>query len=309
MVQLEIFDKSFIIMNYENFFTRANPGLVVILIDQSKSMEDPWSGGKTLAEQTALSINRCLSEMALWFTSGTFIKNSANIVLIGYGGVKDSMAATLLHSGSIVSLFEDDSIPVLHLKQKISDGAGGIIEIDTDLKEFVKPTAVWGTPMASAFELAKSIIQEWVSRPLDSVDEDGKPIVRDASKDPVPIVVNISDGEPTDSEADVRKFAKDILDTTCPDGNPLIFNIHLSANGGKEVSMPTDDTDLPDAMSKLLYDISSRLPQSMVFAAQQMGFPHAVEGAKTFLSNVTEVEKFVNFLNFGTQGTKDPTLR
>lgn len=298
-------------MNYQNFFTRANPGLVIILIDQSKSMEDPWSGGKTLAEQTAMSINRCITEMGLRFTSGTTLKNSANIVLIGYGGVRDSWEANVLRSGSIVELFEDTTVPVQHLKQKISDGAGGILEIDFDLKEFVSPTAVWGTPMASAFELANRIVKEWVSRPLESEDEEGKTYSRDASKDPVPLIVNISDGEPTDKEEDVRKYAKEIMETACPDGYPLIFNIHLSANGGREVSMPIDETSLPDGdkMSKLLFDISSRLPESMVQAAQESGFPDAVANVKTFMSNVTEVEKFVQFLNFGTQGTNNSNIR
>ena len=298
-------------MNYQNFFTRANPGLVIIMIDQSKSMDDPWSGGKTLAEQTAMSINRCITEMGLRFTSGTTLKNSANIVLIGYGGIKDSWEANVLRSGSIVELFEDTTVPVQHLKQKISDGAGGILEIDFDLKEFVTPTAVWGTPMASAFELTNRIVKEWISRPLDSVDEEGRTFTRDASKDPVPLIVNISDGEPTDKEEDVRKYAKEIMETACPDGNPLIFNIHLSANGGREISMPMDESSLPDGdnMSKLLFDISSRLPESMVQAAQECGFPDAVANVKTFMSNVTEVEKFVQFLNFGTQGTNNSNIR
>lgn len=290
---------------YENNFTRANPGLIVFLIDQSKSMEDPWSGGKTLAEQTALSINRCISEMAIRFTSGTEIKDEANIIMIGYGGTKDSMEAELIRSGSIVTLCNDDTVPVLHLKQKISDGAGGILEIDVDLKEFVSAKAVWGTPMASAFQLASALVNEWVCRSREYEDEDGNVIIRDNSLDPVPLIINISDGEPTDNEADVRKYAREIMDINCPDGNPLIFNIHLSANGGQEVCMPMDDSVLPanDKMSKLLYDISSSLPETMVQAAKECGFPNAEANAKTFMSNVTEVEKFVMFLNFGTKGT------
>lgn len=283
-------------MSYDNNFTRANPGLIILMVDQSKSMEDPWSGGKTLAEHTATSINRCITEMGLRFNDGTSIKESANIVIIGYGGVKDSWEAQILRNGSIADLCNDPSIPEQHLKQKISDGAGGIIEIDIDQKEFVTPTAVWGTPMASAFQLAHSIIKGWVER-----DTQG----RDSSKDPVPMIINISDGEPTDSEEDVRKFAQEILSTACPDGFPLIFNIHLSAKGGIEVCLPKDDSQLPtnDKMSKLLFDISSTLPESMVQAAHEAGFPTAEVGDKTFMSNVTEVEKFIQFLNFGTKGT------
>lgn len=290
---------------YENNFTRANPGLIVFLIDQSKSMADPWSGGKTLAEQTAMSINRCIHEMVLRFTKGTIIKDSANIIMIGYGGTENSMEAELLRSGSIATLVSDDSIPVQHLKQKISDGAGGIIEIDFDLKEYLTPKAVWGTPMASAFQLASALVTEWVTRAKETVDDEGNSMVRDDSLDPVPLIINISDGEPTDLESDVRKYAKEIMEIRCPDGNPLIFNIHLSANGGQEVCMPMTDASLPanDKMSRLLFDISSKLPEAMVQAAKECGFPNAEAGVKTFMSNVTEVEKFVMFLNFGTKGT------
>lgn len=291
---------------YKNYFTRNNPGLIVFLIDQSKSMEDPWRDGKSLAEQTALSVNRCISEMALKFTSGTEIKNSANLIMIGYGGTAQSMEADLLRSGSIKDLATDDSIPVQHLKQRIPDGAGGILEIDFDLKQYITPTAVWGTPMASAFQLASALVNEWVSRSKETLDEDGNPVTRDDSLDPVPLIINISDGEPTDNEADVRKYAKEIMEIACPDGSPLIFNIHLSANGGhQEICMPKDDSVLPDSdkMSKLLFDISSSLPDSMVKAANESGFPNAEAGVKTFMSNVTEVEKFIRFLNFGTQGT------
>ncbi len=225
--------------------------------------------------------------------------------MIGYGGTKDSMEAELLRSGSIATLCTDDSIPVQHLKQKISDGAGGILEIDVDLKEFITPKAVCGSPMASAFQLASALVNEWVSRAKESLDEDGNPITRDDSLDPVPLIINISDGEPTDNEADVRSYAREIMEINCPDGNPLIFNIHLSANGGQEVCMPMNDCVLPvgDKMSKLLFDISSSLPGSMIQAARECGFPNAEVGAKTFMSNVTEVEKFVMFLNFGTKGT------
>ena len=66
--------------------------------------------------------------------------------------------------------------------------------------------------------------------------------------------------------------------------------------------MPMTDSLLPpnDKMSKLLFDISSALPESMVHAAKHSGFPDVEADAKTFLSNVSQVERFVMFLNFGS---------
>ena len=90
---------------YENNFTRANPGLIVILVDQSGSMSLEWTDGKSLAEQTAMVINRCIAEMGFRFTAGTTIKESANIVLIGYGG-EPNYEAQLSRSGSIREFVE-----------------------------------------------------------------------------------------------------------------------------------------------------------------------------------------------------------
>ena len=291
------------LIKYQNYYTRANPGLIVFLINQSKSMEAPWGEGKTLAEQAALTVNNCITELGILFTSGDKIKECVNIVIIGYGGTKDSMEAELLRSGSIATLCTDDTIPVQHLKQMIPDGASGTITIDFELKQFVTPKSVGRASMSSAFQLSSALVNEWVTRAKETLDEDDHPITRDDSHDPVPLIINISDGEPIDCEEDVRKYANEIMNINCPDGNPLIFNIHLSACGDKEICMPMTDSILSpnDKACKLLFDISSTLPETFAENAKSWGCLDAEAGVKTFMSNVTRVEKFLKFLNFGSE--------
>ena len=287
---------------YINYYTRSNPGLIVFLINQSRSMGAQWREGKTLAEQAALSVNRIICEMGMRNTLGDKIRDCAYIVIIGYGGTKDSMEAELLRGGSIAQLLADDTIPVKQFVGMIPDGAGGTIPIDYEMKQFVTPTSIGRGQMANAFQLASRLVKEWVTRAKETLDQEGNPSIRDDSHDPVPLVINITDGEFIDCEADVRKYANEIMSITCPDGNPLIFNIHLSAGDGKEICMPMTDSLLPSnaPMSKLLFDISSALPESMVHAAKHSGFPDVEADAKTFLSNVSQVERFVMFLNFGS---------
>ena len=73
----------------------------------------------------------------------------------------------------------------------------------------------------------------------------------------------------------------------------------------EEIQFPRNKSEIPngDELSGLLFDLSSSLPNSMVEAGHISGFPNLSEGVKTFMSNVKEVEKFVQFLNFGTKGT------
>lgn len=286
---------------FENNFTRANPGLIVILVDQSFSMSAEWTDGKSLAEQTALVINRCIAEMGFRFTSGTSIKESANIVLIGYGG-EPTYEAELIRSGSIREFIENP-IRKEVVKKKEYNREIGFYEIDFEIPINIEPVAGYVTPMGSALTLAESIVREWVNR-TDS---------RDKSKDPVPLIINISDGAPTDESgyimsdfAPIVDIANRIKSISCPDGNPLIFNIHLSPDcNTEEVQFPESKSQLPsgDELSGLLYDMSSSLPATMVDSAKLCGFPNLKAGVRTFMSNVNKVEQFVQFLNFGTKGT------
>lgn len=173
---------------FENNFTRANPGLIVILVDQSGSMSQEWIDGKSLAEQTAMVINRCIAEMGYRFTAGTTVKESANIVLIGYGG-DSSYEAQLIRSGSIRE-FVEHPIRREVIKKKEYNREMGFYEIDFEIPINIEPVAGYVTPMGSALTLAEAIVKEWVNR-ADN---------RDKAKDPVPLIINISDGAPTDED-------------------------------------------------------------------------------------------------------------
>jgi len=80
------------------------------------------------------------------------------------------------------------------LKRKVSDGAGGLVEVDEVMRVFVEPTASNGTPMAEAFKQAYTGVEKFISNHRDSFP---------------PVVINITDGEPNDSiNADAEALIK-----------------------------------------------------------------------------------------------------
>lgn len=288
---------------FTNRFTRANPGLLIYLVDQSFSMTDPWADGNSLAEQTALVINRCINETIQKFTDiSVGVKESANVVIIGYGGIENSDTAYLIQKGTIKEL-ANKPLRIEEVNKKVPDGAGGLVEIKYEMPIWIEPKGVWGTPMAKAFDMAYQIIDGWVTKKQNrktSPDANaGQPAL-----DPVPIVINITDGMPTDSIDDVKANANKIKSIACPDGNPLIFNVHLKPNGGNEIMFASENPNADEA-TELMYEISSELPEAFVKDANTAGF-EVKGGEKTFLSNCKTVEKFIAFLNFGTNaGTGD----
>lgn len=64
--------------------------------------------------------------------------------------------------------------------------------------------------MANAFQLASRLVKEWVTRAKETLDQESNPSIRDDSHDPVPLVINITDGEFIDCEADAKTFLSNV---------------------------------------------------------------------------------------------------
>src|SRR5689334_3993010 len=64
------------------------PGLIVILIDQSQSMDSPYEG-TTKQDFAALAVNACIYEIMNACKSGPNIKDRCHIGVIGYGQVTE----------------------------------------------------------------------------------------------------------------------------------------------------------------------------------------------------------------------------
>lgn len=270
---------------YNNSFSRSNPGLVVIMIDQSASMYLTSSkNGLQLCENAANSVNNLINEFILKLTTmdsdgEEIVKRSIKLVLIGYGGSKNE--AYIICDKWIDEV--EASYPKGHVKMTTREGT-----FPQDCIVVLEPIADNCTPMAWAMSLVKDTVSDWVNDPQHS-----------SNNDPVPVVINISDGAPTDSDDDVRKYAKDIMSLKIPDGNPRIFNIHISANSNSEIYFPNSKFGM-DSDSELLFDISSDVTQDLVETIPEL-LNHSIKGGeKMMMSNVSDPAVLVQFLKIGT---------
>lgn len=270
---------------YNNSFSRSNPGLVVIMIDQSGSMCLTSSKNNLeLCENAANSVNNLVNEFILKLTTmdsdgEEIVKRSLRLVLIGYGGPNDE--AYVICDKWIDEV--ESTYPKGQVKMTTREGT-----FPQDCIVVVDPVADNCTPMAWAMSIAKDKVSEWVNNPQHS-----------SANDPVPVVINISDGAPTDSDDDVRKYAKDIMSLNIPDGNPRIFNIHISANSSSEIRFPNSKSGM-DSESELLYDISSEVTQDLVETIPELLNYSIKGGEKMMMSNVSDPAVLVQFLKIGT---------
>ncbi|WP_036477339.1 hypothetical protein [Myxosarcina sp. GI1] len=277
-------------MSYNQEISRANPGYLIVLIDQSFSMCYPYGSAGTKAKECATAVNRVLRETVLACTDGEEIKNSCYISVIGYGKTKD--AAINAFSGSLatkpmvsVSDLTENCLRVENIKRKVSDGAGGLVEIDDQFPIWIEPAAVGETPMSNGFQMASQLISQWIEEHKTSFP---------------PVVINITDGE-ANSLPRAKAAAEQLSQLATDDGATLILNAHISGATDNEVILPSSVEQLPsgDSYAQFLYEISSELPPLMLERAAASGLepsPHS----KGFVYKA-KLETMIQLLEIGTK--------
>lgn len=275
-------------MSYSTEISRSNPTCFLFLIDQSGSMEDQFGGEYTLrkADAVADAINKLLQNLSLKCAKAEGIRDYFHVGVIGYG-VTVGSAFKGSHAGKeLIPISEIGMQPsrVEDRPQKIPDGAGGIIEQNVKFPTWFDPVANGQTPMCKALNLAEKIMTQWLNNHPDCYP---------------PIVINISDGEPTDG--DPTQAAEAIKNLSSSDGNVLVLNLHLSSQRTQPIEFPDSDINLPDEHAKLLFRMSSVLPEKMRLEAENDGF-NVAEQSRGFIFN-SDIVKVIQFLDIGTRAT------
>lgn len=277
----------------EKQWSSATPGLLIILLDQSGSMMSPYEG-TTRTKFASLAVNKVIDNIIQKNFDGDAPKNRCFISVIGYdNNVKE------LCSGWLKDL---DASPLRYetLKKKIikksPDGAGGILEekVEIEVKQpvWVEPTDKNGaTNMLGAFQLAKEVIEKWMSDP-------------EHADYPAPVVINISDGVPYYEDKEPREcmqetvaLANEIKTLSNKDGNVLIFNAQIDTANGKVV-FPADKDAVSQEEAKFLYDITSEVPEAYKAAAAMNELP-TEEGSRGCIFGADGVQ-LIQLINFGS---------
>ena len=285
-------------MPYSADISRTNPGCFVFLIDQSGSMSQALGGqpGIRKMDSAAETLNRTLDTICQRCSQGLDIRDYFHIAAFGYRTDDKgySIVSSLLPDTSPEEPFlliskVVDAAQVEDRQVKVSDGAGGLVEVTQSVPYWIQPTAEYGTPMCEAMDLVTRATDHWISQHPDSYP---------------PIIINITDGVATDG--DPEPFAQNLMNMATNDGNALVFNAHLSETATRPIQFPNDETTLPDPYSAKLYRMSSTLPEANRALAVTLDLP-MVENARGFVFNAN-LEALVHFLDIGTRGVASVDL-
>ena len=249
---------------YKQKITTARPGCIVILADQSGSMDEPL-GKRIKADIVAEAVNTVIAQLITVCTSGEEIKDRCRICVIGYG--------------EEVSYIVNDMVSKLYKRP----------ETGKRTPTWLIPKASNTTPMTEAFELAYPVVQQ-------SCSEYGKSFP--------PVVINITDGAPNDYESTKEAAKKVMeLQTIDGNALVFNIHIADSGKEISLPNSTAQFEKEPYAeYAEFLFGISSVLPESLIARAESHGFP-PLPGSRCLGYNA-KPELMLGLLKLGSQPTR-----
>lgn len=275
-------------MAYEAQISRNGPTAFLFVVDQSGSMSDKMSSGKSKAEFVSDALNRTLMNLVTRCTKSEGVRDYFDVGVIGYNGngvsngLSGVLGSQILHP---ISTFEQNPSRIEDRKRKQDDGAGGIVETTIKFPIWFDPVATGGTPMRAALTRAAEELVGWCDAHPDSYP---------------PTILHVTDGESTDG--DPEELASHVRQIRTNDGAVLLFNLHASTLGHNPISFPSAESGLPDNFAKLLFRMSSPLPDHLIRFAQNDGAAVTME-ARGFTFNA-EAAEIVQFFDIGTRAAQ-----
>lgn len=270
-------------------WSSATPGLLIVLVDQSGSMMKPYDGNDSRTQFAAKAVNRVINTIIQKNFDGKQPKNRCFISVIGYDAEVKKLASGFLQK------LDANPLRIEEVTKKVSDGAGGLVEIKSKMPIWVEPIDKdrW-TNMTGAFQMAKDTVEAWMA---------------DKPENPAPVIINISDGVPYYDHKEVSDCMQETIDVVntiksieTQDGKIQIFNAMLG--DGQKVVFPKTDAELVNDEAKFLYEISTEIPEAYRSAAEKNELAYEA-GARGAIYNA-DAEHLVKLIDFGsTKGQND----
>jgi hypothetical protein len=213
------------------------------------------------------------------------VRNYFDLGVLGYGGagvangLGGALASDDLHAIAAVA---DAPLRVEERSRAVDDGAGGIVEQKTKFPVWFEPKNEGGTPMRAALTRAAELLAEWCDAHPHSYP---------------PTILHVTDGEATDG--DPEEIAEALRELHTGDGQSLLFNLHVTTKGGREVIFPGGDDALVDDYARMLFRMSSPLPPHLAKLAGDKGYSVA-SGSRGFIFNA-DPKLIVDFFDIGTR--------
>lgn len=282
---------------YNARITRKNPGSIIILLDQSGSMDNQYKDNKTKAEVVTDVVNDLLNDLVYKCQREGNVRDYFQIMIIGYGQINEENVCTpkVSWEGNLANF---DWVKVSDLKGNEIDSIttqtqeempwGELIKSTITKKVWINPIAEGLTPMKAAFELCLEKIEDWIC---------------DNNNSYPPIIFNITDGYPTDVKdyQELTEITDKIKKIGTNYGNTLLFNCLFTE--GEMIRFPSLNkfNDLKNSYHKALFGCSSIMPTKMKQKAyEKFGNIELLNETPVGVIINADIRSVIDLINIGT---------
>jgi uncharacterized protein YegL len=291
---------------YNRRLSRKHPGLIVILLDQSQSMEEiEASSGLRKADIVTRHVNLIIQRMIDFAPRDSHSGNPRKYVYVCVIGYNDD-AEIVLPTTDIAAL--DNNVP-----GKFREEIEEYDEFGNFVRTLIEEHKVWITPrwsgntdMGQAFQKAEQIITAWLNSPPEFISQElGRQSPRNECFPPV--VINITDAK-NNARYDPSQYAERVRALRTSDGNVLVCNCHITHRSGQSCIFPHDIAQLrllnldqeQQELAERMFRMSSVIPATLLDTAQKiMGMDTINAGARCFVFNA-DPDVLIRFLRWGT---------
>lgn len=182
---------------YSEYYTKANPGLWVLLTDES--------------EESCQEINKFINEAIMIDFNGRTTANRCYFHILGYNG-----SLKVLQTGYLQT-FEENPREILEHTKQVPDGEGGYLEVLCKTPIWVKPQAKSKDSFVEAIRGAGIFIKEYIQANPQS---------------PAPIVWHFANDDKKEKEYKLSKIDVEIArlkQITSRDGGVLFVHVNVDS--------------------------------------------------------------------------------
>jgi hypothetical protein len=269
-------------MPYDQTMNRQNKGCILFLADQSYGMREKLAGTNTRkCDYVASAINGWIQNLGIMISGSEGIRDWMDIGVIGYR--TDRKERPFIGSVLDASFGGRSLVPIdeLHYKARIEsriqilpdDETGGMMEVPIEVPSWIDPVSQGGAPMCFALHETYQIVDQWI---------------RQHPKSFPPMVIHFATGATSDG-GDPIAYAAALKNLATEDGNVLFFNCCLSATVAASIEFPSRCEMLQDDPARLLFQMSSELPELFIYYSRTYSGLSLLPGARGMAHNADMV--------------------
>jgi hypothetical protein len=272
-------------MSYQAEISRASPTAILMVMDQSSSMNYRLQSGQSKAGFLADVLNKTLYTIIASCSKADGVRDYFHVGVVAYSGdearngFKGDLGDEPLHC---VSRLAEAPLRVETRSKKVAGLNGDVTEQTVRFPIWFEPYGRGKTSMCIGLNTAIDILEGWC--------------VANRTAFP-PTVLHVTDGHPSDGNPE--PIADRLKSLATEDGGCLLFNLHVDAGSGESLIFPNDERAIPDRFGKTLFRMSSLLPPFALEAAARKGYD-VRPGARGFVYNAG-IEAVADFFDIGTR--------